>query len=110
MVICKKGKDMISCGFKLKTDGLKHLNHQHRDELEEIFSQFQAPAGYLGIDKPCRYNSVRHISGKKDLLNELLALKSRTILLKKPTKSRKNQKQPKKTTKKKTTQKQRNRK
>ena len=108
MVICKKGKDMISCGFKLKTDGLRHLNHQHRDELEEIFSQFQAPAGYLGIDKPCRYNSVRHISGKKDLLNELLALKSRTLLLKKPTNSRKQH--PKKMRQKKTTQKKRQRK
>mgnify|MGYP004334799817 CR=1 FL=1 len=103
MVICKKGKDMISCGFKLKTDGLRHLNHQHREELDEIFRQFQAPAGYLGIDKPCRYNSVRHISGKKDLLNELLALKSRSILLKKPTKSRKQH--PKKMRPKKTTQK-----
>lgn len=108
MVICKKGKDMISCGFKLKTDGLRHLNHQHREELDEIFRQFQAPAGYLGIDKPCRYNSVRHISGKKDLLNELLALKSRTLLLKKPTKSRKHH--PKKMRQKKTTQKKRQRK
>ena len=52
MVICKKGKDMISCGFKLKTDGLKHLNNEHREELEQIFSQFQAPAGFLTRDKP----------------------------------------------------------
>ena len=30
MVICKKGKDMISCGFKLKTEGLKHLNNEQK--------------------------------------------------------------------------------
>ena len=77
MVICKKGKDMISCGFKLKTDGLKHLNNQHREELEQIFSQFQAPAGFLAKDKPCRYNSLRHLDGKHDLFDALLTLKSK---------------------------------
>ena len=102
MVICKKGKDMISCGFKLKTDGLKHLNNEHREELEQIFSQFQAPAGFLSRDKPCRYNSLRHINGKQDLFDTLLALKSSEILepSKKLTKSRKHRKQHKKTTRK----------
>ena len=81
MVICKKGKDMISCGFKLKTTGLKHLNNEHRDELEQIFSQFQAPAGFLTSNKPCRYNSLRHINGKNDLFDALLSLKSNGSLL-----------------------------
>lgn len=103
MVICKKGKDMISCGFKLKTDGLKHLNNEHREELEQIFSQFQAPVGFLARDKPCRYNSVRYINGKNDLFNSLLALKSTETLApsKKLAKSRKHHKQHKKKTQKK---------
>lgn len=103
MVICKKGKDMISCGFKLKTDGLKHLNNEHKKELEQIFSQFQAPAGFLARDKPCRYNSLRHINGKNDLFDSLLALKSKGSLIpsKKLTKSRKHRKQHKKKTQKK---------
>ena len=102
MVICKKGKDMISCGFKLKTEGLKYLNNQHKKELEQIFSQFQAPAGFLARDKPCRYNSLRHINGKQDLFDTLLALKSSEILKpsKKSTKTRKHHKQYKKTTRK----------
>ncbi len=102
MVICKKGKDMISCGFKLKTDGLKHLNNQHREELEQIFSQFQAPAGFLSRDKPCRYNSLRHLDGKHDLFDALLRLKSKESLVssKKSTKTRKHHKQHKKTTRK----------
>ena len=103
MVICKKGKDMISCGFKLKTDGLKHLNNQHREELEQIFSQFQAPAGFLARDKPCRYNSLRHINGKQDLFDALLQLKSKGTMTpsKKFAKTRKHHKQHKKKTQKK---------
>lgn len=103
MVICKKGKDMISCGFKLKTDGLKHLNNEHKKELEQIFSQFQAPAGFLARDKPCRYNSLRHINGKNDLFDSLLALKSKGSFIpsKNLAKSRKHRKQHKKKTQKK---------
>ena len=103
MVICKKGKDMISCGFKLKTDGLKYLNNQHREELEQIFSQFQAPAGFLARDKPCRYNSLRHLAGKRDLFDALLTLKSKGTLTpsKNLAKSRKHRKQHKKKTQKK---------
>lgn len=102
MVICKKGKDMISCGFKLKTDGLKHLNNEHREELEQIFSQFQAPAGFLTKDKPCRYNSLRHLDGKNDLFDALLSLKSKELLTqsKKLTKSKKQGTKHKKTTRK----------
>ena len=102
MVICKKGKDMISCGFKLKTDGLKHLNNQHREELEQIFSQFQAPAGFLVRDKPCRYNSLRHLDGKHDLFDALLELKSKGSLIssKKLSKSKKRGNKHKKTTRK----------
>ena len=102
MVICKKGKDMISCGFKLKTDGLKYLNNQHREELEQIFSQFQAPAGFLTRDKPCRYNSLRHLSGKQDLFDALLQLKSKGTITpsNKLSKSKKRGNKHKKTTRK----------
>ncbi len=103
MVICKKGKDMISCGFKLKTEGLKYLNNQHKKELEQIFSQFQAPPGFLATNKPGRYNSLRHINGKQDLIDTLLQLKNiePSAPSKKITKSRKYRKQQIKKTKKK---------
>ena len=102
MIICKKGKDMISCGFKLKTDGLKYLNNKYREELEDIFSQFQAPVGFLTTDKPCKYNSLKYVDGKKDLFDALLSLKSKGSLnsSKNLFKSRKRGHKHKKTTRK----------
>ena len=79
LVIYKKGDNIMSCGFKLKTEGLQHIRAMNNPELETILQNYQAPIGMYVHNKPCKYNSINYVDSDKDLYDNLLSLHSKII-------------------------------